>query len=105
MGMRTALVGTDKKARDLLKKLRATPQSGYEMIGFIGTTHKEVGEEIAGVPVIASIENINKAVREYRLSDIIFAPDSIPYSQVLSVMSHTYNPELLSILFLIRWTS
>ena len=91
LGMRTALVGTDKKARDLLKKLRATPQSGYEMIGFIGTTHKEVGEEIAGVPVIASIENINKAVREYRLSDIIFAPDSIPYSQVLSVMSHTYE--------------
>ena len=91
LGMRTALVGTDKKARELLKKLRAAPQSGYEMIGFIGTTHKEVGEQIAGVPVLASIENINKAVREHRLSDIIFAPDSIPYSQILSVMSHTYQ--------------
>ncbi len=91
LGMRTALVGTDAKARELLKKLRATPQSGYEMIGFIGTTHKEVGEKIAGVPVLASIENINKAVREHRLSDIIFAPDSISYSQILSVMSHTYE--------------
>lgn len=94
LGMRTALVGTDAKAQELLKKLRATPQSGYEMIGFIGTSHKEVGEQIVGVPVLASIENVNKAVREHRLSDIIFAPDSISYSQILSVMSHTYESEV-----------
>jgi GT2 family glycosyltransferase len=88
LGMRTALVGTDAKACELLKKLRTAPQSGYEIIGLIGTSHKDVGEKLSGIPVLASIENINKAIHEYRLSDIIFAPDSIPYSQILSIMSH-----------------
>ncbi|HVN48728.1 MAG TPA: glycosyltransferase, partial [Bacteroidota bacterium] len=42
-GKRTLIVGTDAKAIELLKKIRARVGDGYEAIGFISSTHKEIG--------------------------------------------------------------
>ncbi|RPI01270.1 MAG: glycosyltransferase, partial [Ignavibacteriae bacterium] len=63
-GKRTLIVGTDTDAIGLHEKLRAKIGEGYEIIGFVGTTHGQIGEMINGIPVVGSIDNVGKIVKE-----------------------------------------
>ena len=86
-GRRTVIVGTDSDARLLQKRLRARVGEGYEIMGFVGTTHKDIGKIIDGVSVIGSTENVGKIIKEQRISDVIFAPQALSYAQILTVIS------------------
>lgn len=86
-GKRTLIVGTDAKAVALLKKIRARVGDGYEAIGFISSTHKEIGKLIADVPVLGSLENVGKVIHELQVTDVIFAPNALNYGQILSVIA------------------
>jgi O-antigen biosynthesis protein len=86
---RTLIIGTDKNAVDLQKKLRTKVGEGYEIVGFVGTTHKYIGELLNGVQVLGSIDNVGKIIKEQKISDVIFAPKALSYSQILSVISRS----------------
>jgi len=86
-GKRTLIVGTDAKAVELLKKIRARVGDGYEAMGFISSTHKEIGKLLADVPVLGSLENVGKVIHELHVTDVIFAPNALDYGQILSVIA------------------
>jgi O-antigen biosynthesis protein len=85
-GKRTLIVGTDKNAIDLYRKLRSRVGEGYEIIGFIGTTHKQIGETLKDIKVLGSIDNVGKIIKNQKISDVIFAPQALSYTQILSVI-------------------
>ena len=89
LGKRTAIVGTDTSAQQLLGKLRNYVAGDYEVIGFVDATMEHVGKKLHEVPIIGSYENIAKIAREYRISDIIFSPQSISYTSILSMIGRT----------------
>jgi len=66
-GKRTLIVGTDKNAIGLQKKLRTRVGEGYEIVGFVGTTHKHIGEMLNGVQVIGSLDNVGKSLKNKKL--------------------------------------
>ncbi|MBI4429526.1 MAG: glycosyltransferase [Ignavibacteriales bacterium] len=86
LGKRTLIVGTDRSAKELLKKLRARVGEGYDIVGFVDRTRRHVGESIDGVSIVGSIENIGKVIREFRVSDVIFSTDALSYAEILSVI-------------------
>ena len=88
-GKRTLIVGTDKEAVGLQQKLRTRIGEGYEVRGFIGTTHEQIGKMLNGVPVVGSIDNVGKIVKEQKISDVIFSPKALSYEQILSVISRS----------------
>jgi O-antigen biosynthesis protein len=88
-GKRTLLVGTDSDAVGLQQKLRARIGEGYEVIGFVGTTHEQIGEMLNGVQVVGSIDNVGKIIKEHKISDVIFSPKALSYAQILSVISRS----------------
>jgi len=88
-GKRTLIVGTDMDAIGLQQKLRARIGEGYEIVGFVGTTHEQIGEMLNGVPVVGSIDNVGKIVKEQKISDVIFSPTALSYAQILSVISRS----------------
>jgi GT2 family glycosyltransferase/lipopolysaccharide/colanic/teichoic acid biosynthesis glycosyltransferase len=88
-GKRTLIVGTDKDAIGLQQKLRARIGEGYEIVGFVGTTHEQIGEILNGIPVVGSIDNVGKIVKEQKISDVIFSPTALSYTQILSVISRS----------------
>lgn len=88
-GKRTLIVGTDTDAVGLQQKLRARIGEGYEIIGFVGTTHEQIGEMLNGVPVVGSIDNVGKIIKEQKISDVIFSPKALSYAQILSVISRS----------------
>jgi O-antigen biosynthesis protein len=85
-GKRTIIVGTDKDAIDLQKKLRTRVGEGYEIIGFVGSTHKNIGEKLNGLNILGSIDNVGKIIKEQKISDVIFAPKALSYTQILTVI-------------------
>ena len=85
-GRRTIIVGVDSSGQEVLRKLRARIADGYSVVGFIDSTHKRIGEKIAGVEILGSIDNIGKVIQEYKVSDVIFSAESLSYADILSVI-------------------
>jgi FlaA1/EpsC-like NDP-sugar epimerase len=85
-GKRTLIVGTNKDALELHKKLRTKIGEGYDVVGFIGTTHEYIGKLLNGIKIVGSTDNIGKVIREQRINDVIFAPKALGYAEILYVI-------------------
>jgi hypothetical protein len=90
-GRRTIIVGADRSGQEVLRKLRARIDDGYEIVGFIDTNRKRIGEKIAGVEILGSIDNIGKVVEEQKAAEVIFSTDVLSYSDILSVIGRSRN--------------
>lgn len=86
-GRRTLIVGTDKAAQEILRRIRSRVADGYEVLGFIDGTSKHLGEQRAGLPIVGSNDNVGKVIEEYRISDVIFSTQTLSYKDILSVIS------------------
>jgi GT2 family glycosyltransferase/lipopolysaccharide/colanic/teichoic acid biosynthesis glycosyltransferase len=90
-GSRTLIVGTGPAAQEVLRKLRARVDDGYDVRGFIALHNREVGETVAGVEVLGSIESAGKVIDEQRASEVIFSTDGLSYTDILSIMARSRN--------------
>ena len=86
---RTLIVGINPFTSEIIKKLRKRIQDSYQIVGIIDASRHRIGEEVNGIPVIGSITNIDKVVSEQQISDVIFAPDTLSYGEILSVISQS----------------
>jgi hypothetical protein len=90
-GSRTLIVGTGASGQEVLRKLRARVDDGYDVRGFIALHNKEVGEKLAGLEVLGSIESAGKVIDEQRASEVIFSTDGLSYTDILSIMARSRN--------------
>lgn len=91
---RTLIVGTEDTGYRVLRKLRNRIDNGYKVVGFIDTHSKRIGEKIAGVEILGSIDNIGKVIREQKITDVIFSTPTISYMEILSVISKSREPSV-----------
>ncbi len=89
LGRRTLIVGTDKSAEELLRRLRSRVSDGYDVLGFIDINRRRVGEELSGLSIVGSIDNIGKVIQDLRVSDVIFSTQTLSYADILSVIGRT----------------
>jgi hypothetical protein len=90
-GRRTVIVGTGPSAQEILRKLRARVDDGYDVLGFIDTSRRRIGEKVAGVEIIGSIDNVGKVIDERHVGDVIFSTDGLSYENILSVIARSRN--------------
>lgn len=90
-GRPTLIVGTDTSGQEVLRKLRARIDDGYDVVGFIDLNHKRIGEKVAGVEILGSIDNIRRVIQEQGVSEIIFSTNTLPYADILSIIERTKN--------------
>jgi O-antigen biosynthesis protein len=88
-GTRTLIVGTGTPAQDLLKKLRTRIDGGYDVIGFVSVNRREIGEKVAGLEVVGSLDNVGKVIAERKVGEVIFSTEGISYSDILSVIARS----------------
>jgi hypothetical protein len=60
----------------------------FEICGFVDFDEKNVGKEIDGTEVLASIENIREVIRVENVSDVIFSSDRISNEQILETIAN-----------------
>lgn len=85
-GSRTLIVGCGTSGQEVLRKLRARVDDGYDVIGFIDTTSARIGDSVAGVEIVGSVENVGKVIDERRITDVIFSTDELSYAGILGVI-------------------
>ena len=85
---RTIVVGTNEKAVKLGRKLKSSLTSFHNIIGLIGVSGKEIGENIENFRVVGSLQNIKKVIQEKRIDKVIFSSDEISFNQMFSVVSN-----------------
>ncbi len=83
----TVIVGTGKKAIQLAQRVHQIPGAGYDIIGYIGTNHAQIGRKLDGIPVVATIDSLSKAIKQFQITDVIFAPHSVAYMEMLALIS------------------
>jgi GT2 family glycosyltransferase/lipopolysaccharide/colanic/teichoic acid biosynthesis glycosyltransferase len=88
-GRRTVIVGTGSSAQEVLRKLRARVDGGYDVLGFIGEESRLIGERFGGLEVIGSMENVGKVIDEERVGEVVFSTDGISYTDILSVVARS----------------
>ncbi len=88
-GSRTLIVGAGTPGQEVLRKLRARVDGGYDIVGFIDTSNVRIGETVAGVEVVGNIENVGKIIEERRITDVIFSTDELPYTTILAVIARS----------------
>ncbi len=90
-GRRTLIVGADASGQEVLRKLRTRVDDGYDVVGFIDVNRKRVGERVAGVEILGSIDNIGKVILEQKASEVIFSTDILSYTDILTVIGRSRN--------------
>jgi GT2 family glycosyltransferase len=90
-GRRTLIVGIEKAGQELLSKLRVRVDDGYEVVGFIDINRKRIGEKVAGVEILGSIDNIGKVIEGNKATEVIFSTDILSYMDILSVIGRSRN--------------
>jgi len=93
-GRRTVIVGTGPPAQEVLKKLRARVDDGYDVLGFIDMNRKHLGEKVAGVEIIGSIDNVGKVISDRKVGEVIFSTDGLAYTDILSVIARSNNRDV-----------
>jgi len=88
-GRPALIVGADESGREVARRLRANPHGGYDVVGFIDTTSRRIGERVDGVEILGSIDNIGKIILQEKVSEVIFSTDVLSYKDILSVIAKT----------------
>lgn len=88
-GRPTVIVGTGPAAQEVLRRLRARVDNGYDVVGFVATHRRNIGEKIAGVEVVGSIDNVAKVLDERKVREVIFSTDGLSYQDILSVIARS----------------
>lgn len=88
-GRRTLLVGLNEQTLDVLHRLKRLDEQTYHIVGLIDLNRRRIGERVESAPILGSVQNIGKVIDENNITDVIIGPDTLPYSDILSMISHT----------------
>ncbi len=84
---RTLIVGSEKKALELTGKLKSDFSNLYQVVGFIGLTRRNIGNQIGSYKVLGTLENIKKIIADEKIDRVIFSSDDISFDQMFSAVS------------------
>ena len=86
---RTVIVGTGPSAQAVLKKLRSRVDDGYEVVGFVTTNRREIGERVSGLEIVGSTDNVAKVITDRKVTEVIFSTDGLSFTDILSVIGRS----------------
>ncbi len=93
-GGNTVVVGTGPTSAELAAKLKSNFTNVYHVVGLIGKSIKDFGNEINGFKVVGSLENINKVITEKKIKKVIFSSEEISFNEMFSVVAKNRDEEV-----------
>jgi exopolysaccharide biosynthesis polyprenyl glycosylphosphotransferase len=83
---RLLIVGTGEVGRMILQKIRQMPRLGYRVVGFVDGD-ADLGQEIMGLPVLGSVDDIPKLIVEHEIEEVIIGRPELSHQEVLAIIS------------------
>jgi exopolysaccharide biosynthesis polyprenyl glycosylphosphotransferase len=85
---RALIVGTDRKAQLVARKLLQHPEYGVSLVGFVDGSPARLREEVSGVPVLAGVEELPALAEELRIDRVVFGFSGATERQMLWLARH-----------------
>ncbi len=89
-GWRTLVVGDFSADRALLERMKLNLQGKYELVGLVALEPGQVGQMHAGLPVIATLDELDELLQSpsrHRIEQVIFSTQRVPYDRIIGAMS------------------
>ena len=83
---RAAIIGAGETGRCVAQRIQNHPEVGYELVGFIDRKAAELGEEVAGVPVIGDGLKLADLLLRYRIAEVFLAIPTMAQNEVFDLV-------------------
>ena len=83
---RTLIVGLDESAILIGKKIRKKKTDRRSIIGLIGFSNKNIGENLDSFEVIGTDQNIKRVIRDNKINEIIFSSGELSYNKMMEIV-------------------
>jgi FlaA1/EpsC-like NDP-sugar epimerase len=90
-GQRTVIVGAGCAGDLLLRDIRRSADSPYNIVGFLDDDPAKLGLSINGRTVLGSIEELPELVRKYQVTTALIAIPSLPAGRLRSILKLCAN--------------
>jgi UDP-GlcNAc:undecaprenyl-phosphate GlcNAc-1-phosphate transferase len=70
---RAIIVGTQENAKKLFEAINSNPQSGYQVLGFVGEDAAYGKQNPSGLKVLGKMEELEEIARENKIQDVLIA--------------------------------
>lgn len=84
---RTLVAGFNESSVKIADRLKNSSEDIREIIGLLGEKNIQIGEKAGEYEIIASFENISKAVSEYQINEVIFPTEFVPYNVMMELVA------------------
>lgn len=84
---RTLLVGDFGQGEQVLERFKLRIRDGYDIVGLVSLNPDDVGQVYNGWRVIASTAEIQQAIYDKNVHEVIFSTHRIPYDLVLKIIA------------------
>ncbi|MBN2201665.1 glycosyltransferase [bacterium] len=92
---RAAVVGTGPDAETLFERLRRRIEAGYEMVGVIASSEKDLGGPAGdGPPRLGVLTDLPRIARTNRIQTVIFSPESIDTHRVVAAIAGSRGSQI-----------
>lgn len=94
---KSIIVGTKQRAENLFEKLRAHPEYGYRVVGFVDENGEALPSDLPGWlggKSLGKLENLDEIVREKKVQDILIAVDPEWEGSLQKIMNSVHNLEV-----------
>jgi GT2 family glycosyltransferase len=88
---RTLIIGTDNQTIQIAEKLQNISSEFHNIIGLIGFSMKDLGENLKSFQVLGTSDNIIKIIRNNNINEVVFSSNEISYNQMMSIVSLCRN--------------
>ncbi len=87
-GKRTLIVGAGDAGNLLLKEIRKTADSPYNVVGFVDDDEVKRGMRLSGIPVLGDLSRVKGIIRKHRIEEVIIAIPSASSEVIRKVVAH-----------------
>jgi lipopolysaccharide/colanic/teichoic acid biosynthesis glycosyltransferase len=84
---RTLIVGNIESLNELASRINSNFIKLHQIIGFISSSRKNIGESFGSLKVLGSTENLKKIILEDNIQKVIISSDGISYTQMFGLVS------------------
>ncbi len=88
---RALIVGLNSNTIQIAQKLKDRKTDFHSIVGLIGFSNKEIGQEIEGFEVVGSVENVRKIINEKKVNEVIFSSEELSYTQMMGIVASCPN--------------
>ena len=84
---RTLVAGFNEASIKIADQLKNNAEDIRNITGLLGEKNIQIGEKAGNYEIIASFENISKAISEYQINEVIFPTEVVPYNIMMELVA------------------